>query len=96
MQGTRGLIFLKFNFFRGGGAAAPPAPPGYVPDQALYGIIKQCMSNVQLCRALALSLLFHFFVSVWIMINHSTLDCHVTFSTRSLAGPERLIDTLTL
>ena len=30
------------------------------------------------------------------MINHSTLDCHVTFSTRSLAGPERLIDTLTL
>ena len=32
----------------------------------------------------------------WMMINHSTLDCHVTFSTRSLAGPERLIDTLTL
>ena len=30
------------------------------------------------------------------MINHSTLDCHVTFSTRSLAGPERLIDTLAL
>ena len=30
------------------------------------------------------------------MINHSTLDCHVTFSTRSLAGPERLFETLTL
>ena len=29
------------------------------------------------------------------MINHSTLDCHVTSLTRSLAGPERLIDTLT-
>ena len=33
---------------------------------------------------------------VRMMINHSTLDCHVTFSTRSLAGSERLIDTLTL
>ena len=32
----------------------------------------------------------------WMMINHSTLDCHVTFSNRYLAVPERLIDTLTL
>ena len=31
----------------------------------------------------------------WMMINHSTVDCHVTFSTLSLADPERLIDTLT-
>ena len=30
------------------------------------------------------------------MINHSTLDCHMTFSTRSLDDLERLIDTLTL
>ena len=30
------------------------------------------------------------------MINHSTLNCYVTFSTRSLAGPKRLIETLTL
>ena len=30
------------------------------------------------------------------MINHSTLDCHVTFSSRSLADPERLFETLTL
>ena len=30
------------------------------------------------------------------MINHSTLDCHVTFSTRSQAVPERLFETLTL
>ena len=29
------------------------------------------------------------------MINHSTLDCHVTFSTRSLAGPKRRFETLT-
>ena len=26
----------------------------------------------------------------------ATLDCHVTYSTRSLAGPERLFETLTL
>ena len=30
------------------------------------------------------------------MINHSTLDCHVTFSSHSLAHPERLFETLTL
>ena len=36
------------------------------------------------------------FIFIGMMINHSTLDRHVTFSTRSLAGPERLIDTLTL
>ena len=30
------------------------------------------------------------------MINHSTLDCHVTFSSRSLADSERLFETLTL
>ena len=28
------------------------------------------------------------------MINHSTLDCHVTFSIRSLAGPERRFETI--
>ena len=26
--------------------------------------------------------------SIWMMINHSTLDCHVTFLTCSLGGPE--------
>ena len=30
------------------------------------------------------------------MINHSTLDCHVTFKTRSLAGPEWLSEILAL
>ena len=29
------------------------------------------------------------------MINHFTLDCHVTFSTRSIAGPELLFEPLT-
>ena len=33
-------------------------------------------------------------VETGMMINHSTLDCHVTSSTRSLAGPERLFKTL--
>ena len=30
------------------------------------------------------------------MINHSTLDCHVTFWTRSPAGPKWLFKTLTI
>ena len=38
----------------------------------------------------------HIFVDAIMMINHSTLDCHVTFSTRSLAGPERRFETPTL
>ena len=29
------------------------------------------------------------------MISHSTLDCHVTFSTHSVAGSEKLFETLT-
>ena len=30
------------------------------------------------------------------IINHSTLDCHMTFKTYSLGGPEWLFETITL